>query len=141
MSRTVVLVYSGGLDTTVCIPLLREEYGFEHVVTVTVDVGQPREDIADAAERAKILGTEHYTVDAKAMFVEHFCWPAVRAKNGHPAPYGVRFFQIGNETYEFSEKAMVSAGLGLSYPEGVADWYVQCLAAYIDRMREVALGE
>ncbi|RMH09085.1 MAG: hypothetical protein D6697_04455, partial [Armatimonadetes bacterium] len=30
MSKTVVLVYSGGLDTTVCIPLLREEYGFEH---------------------------------------------------------------------------------------------------------------
>jgi argininosuccinate synthase len=73
MSRTVVLVYSGGLDTTVCIPLLREEYGFEHVVTVTVDVGQPREDIADAAERAKILGTEHYTVDARAEFAADYC--------------------------------------------------------------------
>ena len=63
--RTVVLVYSGGLDTSVCIPLMREEYGFDHVVTVTVDVGQPEEDLHIAEARAKALGTEHYTVDAK----------------------------------------------------------------------------
>ena len=35
---TVVLVYSGGLDTSVCIPMLREEYGYDRIVTVTVDV-------------------------------------------------------------------------------------------------------
>ena len=34
----VLLVYSGGLDTSVCIPLMREEYGYKKVVTVTVDV-------------------------------------------------------------------------------------------------------
>ena len=33
----VLLVYSGGLDTSVCIPLMRQEYGYKHVVTVTVD--------------------------------------------------------------------------------------------------------
>ncbi|MFB6194256.1 MAG: argininosuccinate synthase domain-containing protein, partial [Halobaculum sp.] len=38
---TVVLAFSGGLDTTVCVPLLKEEYGYEEVVGVTVDVGQP----------------------------------------------------------------------------------------------------
>jgi argininosuccinate synthase len=81
--RKVVLVYSGGLDTSVCIPLMREEYGFDHVITVTVDVGQPEEDIRQAEERAKSLGTEHYTVDAKEMFVEHFCWPAVRANGDY----------------------------------------------------------
>ena len=53
---TVVLVYSGGLDTSVCIPLMREEYGFDHIVTVTVDVGQPAEDIRLAAERAEEVG-------------------------------------------------------------------------------------
>jgi argininosuccinate synthase len=87
MARTVVLVYSGGLDTTVCIPLLREAYGFEHVVTVTVDVGQPREDIADAEARAQILGTEHYTVDACAVFARDYCLPAVKANadyQGYP---------------------------------------------------------
>ena len=81
--RTVVLVYSGGLDTSVCIPLMREEYGFDHVVTVTVDVGQPAEDIRQAEERARALGTEHYTVDAKAEFVEQYCWPAVRANGDY----------------------------------------------------------
>lgn len=81
--RKVVLVYSGGLDTSVCIPLMREEYGFDHVITVTVDVGQAREDIKQAEDRAKSLGTEHYTVDARAMFVEHFCWPAVRANGDY----------------------------------------------------------
>ena len=55
--RKVVLVYSGGLDTSVCIPLMREEYGFEHVITVTVDVGQAREDIAQApANDANAVG-------------------------------------------------------------------------------------
>lgn len=81
--RKIVLVYSGGLDTSVCIPLMREEYGFDHVITVTVDVGQPQEDIRQAAERAESLGTEHYTIDAKEMFVEHFCWPAVRANGDY----------------------------------------------------------
>jgi argininosuccinate synthase len=81
--KKIVLVYSGGLDTSVCIPLMREEYGFDHVITVTVDVGQPQEDIQEAAARARSLGTEHYTVDAKEMFVEHFCWPAVRANGDY----------------------------------------------------------
>ncbi len=81
--RTIVLVYSGGLDTSVCIPLMREEYGFEHVITVTVDVGQPAEDIRQAEERARGLKTEHYTVDAKSEFVEQYCWPSVRANGDY----------------------------------------------------------
>lgn len=81
--RTVVLVYSGGLDTSVCIPLMREEYGFDHIVTVTVDVGQPREDVEQAEERARALATEHYTVDARDEFVRGYCWPAVRANGDY----------------------------------------------------------
>lgn len=81
--RTVVLVYSGGLDTSVCIPLMREEYGFERIVTVTVNVGQPAEDIAQAEERARALGTEHRTVDAREEFVRDYCWPAVRANGDY----------------------------------------------------------
>lgn len=84
---TVVLVYSGGLDTSVCIPLMREEYKFDRVVTVTVDVGQPREDVEQAEERARKLGTEHITVDARAEFVKDYCWPALKANadyQGYP---------------------------------------------------------
>lgn len=38
--ETVALAFSGGLDTTVCVPLLEEEYGYDEVIGVTVDVGQ-----------------------------------------------------------------------------------------------------
>ncbi len=76
--KTALIVYSGGLDTTVCIPLMRED-GFERIVTVTVDVGQPALDIRQAAERAEQLGAEHHLVDAKAEFAAEYCMPAIHA--------------------------------------------------------------
>ncbi len=79
----VLLVYSGGLDTSICIPLMREEYGYKEVITVTVDVGQEKSDILQAQEKAKIMGTTHFTVDAKEEFVEKFCWPAVKANGNY----------------------------------------------------------
>jgi argininosuccinate synthase len=86
--KTVVLVYSGGLDTSICIPLMREEYGYDRVVTVTVDVGQPKEDIAQAAEKAQAMKTEHYTVDAKEEFAKEFCFASVKA-NGYYQGYPI----------------------------------------------------
>ncbi len=65
----VVLSYSGGLDTTVAIFLLKERYGFDEVVTVTVDIGQPEEDVREAEERGKKYADKHYTIDAKRDFV------------------------------------------------------------------------
>ena len=65
--KTVVLVYSGGLDTSVCIPLMREEYGYERVVTVTVDVGQPKEDLAQAADKAKPMIAPAITARVRLM--------------------------------------------------------------------------
>lgn len=72
------IIYSGGLDTTICIPLMREQ-GFEKITTVTIDVGQPAEDIQQATERAKILRTDHFVVDAKAEFADEYCMPAIAA--------------------------------------------------------------
>lgn len=66
----VVLSYSGGLDTTVAIFLLKEKYGFDEVVTVTVDIGQPEEDVRKAEERGRKYADKHYTVDAKKEFVD-----------------------------------------------------------------------
>lgn len=76
MKRALV-IYSGGLDTTVCIPALREE-GFEEIHTVTVDVGQPQDDIKQAEDRAKILGAIQTTVNAKDRFANEFCVPAIQ---------------------------------------------------------------
>jgi argininosuccinate synthase len=82
----VALAFSGGLDTTVCVPLLEEEYGYDEVVGVTVDVGQPAEEFAEARETAEALGLEHHVVDAQAAFAE-LCLDAVRANatyQGYP---------------------------------------------------------
>jgi len=68
--KKVVLAYSGGLDTTVCIPLLREKYGFDEVITVTVDIGQPEDEIRKAEMRGKKYADKHYTIDAKKEYID-----------------------------------------------------------------------
>lgn len=73
----VVLAYSGGLDTSAILALLREK-GHE-VVTVTVSVGQ-EEELRGVEEKAYRLGAvEHYTVDATREFVEKYVSMAVKA--------------------------------------------------------------
>ncbi|TDA30889.1 MAG: argininosuccinate synthase [Archaeoglobi archaeon] len=66
----VVLAYSGGLDTTVCIFLLRERYGFDEVITATVDIGLPESELRRAEERGKRYADRHYTIDARKEFLE-----------------------------------------------------------------------
>ena len=86
MTSRVALAFSGGLDTTVCVPVLEEEYGYDEVVGVTVDVGQPDEEFEEARETAEALDLEHHVVDAKAEFAE-LCFDAVRANadyQGYP---------------------------------------------------------
>jgi len=83
---TVALAFSGGLDTTVCVPLLEEEYGYDEVIGVTVDVGQPEEEFAEAEETADALGLDLHVGDAKEDFAE-LCLDAVKANadyQGYP---------------------------------------------------------
>ncbi|PSQ38712.1 argininosuccinate synthase [Halobacteriales archaeon SW_10_66_29] len=82
----VALAFSGGLDTTVCVPLLKEKYGFDEVIGVTVDVGQPEAEFAEARETANALGVEHFVVDAREEFAE-LCLESVTANatyQGYP---------------------------------------------------------
>ena len=82
----VALAFSGGLDTTVCVPLLEEEYDYDEVIGVTVDVGQPASEFEEAEETAEALDLDHYVVDAKSEFAE-LCFDAVRANasyQGYP---------------------------------------------------------
>jgi len=83
LSGVIVLAYSGGLDTSVCIPLLRERYGFERVITVLTDVGQPKEDIERGNKRAEKLSDEHYVIDAKEEFVTDYIFPAIKANGSY----------------------------------------------------------
>ena len=79
----VVLAYSGGLDTSVCIPLLKERYGFDRIVTVLVDVGQPRSDIERGNRRAEVLADEHYIIDAREEFVRDYIFPLIKANGSY----------------------------------------------------------
>ena len=79
----VVLAYSGGLDTSVCIPLLNERYGFDKIITVLVDVGQPRSDIERGNRRAKQLADEHYVIDAREEFVKDYIFPLIKANGSY----------------------------------------------------------
>jgi argininosuccinate synthase len=74
----VVLAYSGGLDTSVAVAWLKEQYGAD-VVTLTVDVGggSLREGVE---RRAMSAGASRaYVVDARARFVTGFVWPHLQA--------------------------------------------------------------
>ena len=83
MSKKVVLAYSGGLDTSVCIPILKEEYGYDKVITVSVDVGQPRQEVLEAEQKAKKISDGHYTIDAKAEFVKDYIFPLIKANGDY----------------------------------------------------------
>jgi argininosuccinate synthase len=110
--KTVVLVYSGGLDTSICIPMMKEEYGYDHVVTVTVDVGQPQEDVAQAAEKAKVMGTEHYTIDAKAEFASEYCFRAIQANawyEGYPLSTSIARPLIAAKAVEIAKQVGATA--------------------------------
>src|SRR5512132_2646358 len=79
MSDRIVLAYSGGLDTSVCIGWLAEETGRE-VVAVALDLGQGGEDMEVIRQRALDCGAvEAVVVDAKDEFAEDFCRAALRA--------------------------------------------------------------
>lgn len=72
----VILAFSGGLDTSFCVPFLRETQGAE-VVTVIVNTGgASREALDEIGRRAKTLGAvDHIEVDARAsVFDEHVAW-------------------------------------------------------------------
>jgi argininosuccinate synthase len=67
---TAVLAYSGGLDTSCAIAWLREDYGFDEVVAVLVDVGQEG-DFSPAVERAKAAGASDVAVlDRRQSFAD-----------------------------------------------------------------------
>ncbi|KAL0371565.1 UNVERIFIED_CONTAM: Argininosuccinate synthase, chloroplastic [Sesamum angustifolium] len=75
----VVLAYSGGLDTSVIVPWLRENYGCE-VVCFTADVGQGLQELEGLEQKAKASGACQLVVkDLKEEFVKDFIFPCLRA--------------------------------------------------------------
>jgi len=88
MAKRVVLAYSGGLDTSVAVKWIGEEWGAE-VIALAVDVGQGVDDDWDTI-RARALAAgavEALVVDARAEFAEDFVTPALRANALYEGKY------------------------------------------------------
>ncbi|HIG64125.1 MAG TPA: argininosuccinate synthase [Methyloprofundus sp.] len=106
--KKVVLAYSGGLDTSVILKWLQDEYSCE-VVTFTADLGQG-EEVEPAREKAKSLGIkEIYIDDMREEFVRDFVFPMFRANTIYEGEYllgtaiarpliSKRLIDIANET-------------------------------------------
>jgi argininosuccinate synthase len=84
----VLLLYSGGLDTSVMLKWIQDSYGAE-VVCLTVNLGQPGEDYAVIEGKALQLGAlECHVVDAREQFAQEYLVPAIKANavygDGYP---------------------------------------------------------
>src|SRR5579864_2913009 len=79
MPRTIVLAYSGGLDTSIIVPWLREHYD-ARVICVAADIGQGAEELKGVREKAIASGAEEcYVEDLRLEYVRDFIWPTLRA--------------------------------------------------------------
>jgi argininosuccinate synthase len=77
--KKVALAYSGGLDTSIIIPWLKENYGCE-VVAVCGDIGQGDDELAGLEAKARKTGAaEVYVEDMREEFVRDYVWPLVRS--------------------------------------------------------------
>ena len=85
--RRVLLLYSGGLDTSVMLKWIQDRYDAE-VVCLTVNLGQPGEDYAVIEDKALRLGAlECHVVDARAEFAHEYVLPAIRANGLYGGGY------------------------------------------------------
>ena len=85
--KKVVLAYSGGVDTSVCIPYLKNEYGISEVVTFIADLGQG-DDLESIRQKALNSGATHSVIgNLVDNFVEKYAFPAIRTN----ALYGEKY--------------------------------------------------
>lgn len=80
--RKVVLLYSGGLDTSVMLKWIQDEYQAE-VIALTIDIGQQADDLEEIRKKALKLGAvKALVIDAKKEFAYHYIARGIKA-NGH----------------------------------------------------------
>lgn len=77
--KKIVLAYSGGLDTSIMIAWLKENYPSAEIIAVTVDVGQP-EDLSKIKNKALLSGAcKAYIVDAVDEFITKYLWNLIKS--------------------------------------------------------------
>ncbi len=78
-AKKVVLAYSGGVDTSVCIPYLKHEWGIDEVITLAADLGQGDELGPIQAKALKSGAVESLVEDATREFVTDYAFKAIKA--------------------------------------------------------------
>ena len=106
--KKVVLAYSGGLDTSVIIPWLKENYSNCEVIAMCADVGQG-DELAPVREKAiKSGASKVYIEDLTKEFVEEYVWPVLKAGSVYEGKYllGTSFARpiIAKRLVEIAEK-------------------------------------
>lgn len=85
--RKVVLLYSGGLDTSVMLKWIQDEYEAE-VVALTIDIGQQADDLEEIREKALKLGAvKAFVVDAKKEFAYNYLAKGIKANASYQGDY------------------------------------------------------
>jgi argininosuccinate synthase len=80
MPRTIVLAYSGGLDTSIIVPWLKEHYPGASVICVAADIGQGNAELSGVRAKALASGADEcFVEDLREEFVEQFIFPTLRA--------------------------------------------------------------
>ena len=87
MSNKIVLAYSGGLDTTVIIPWLKENYGDCEIIACCVDVGQCGENDGLEEKALKTGASKVYIVDAREEFMTDYIFPMLKANAVYEGKY------------------------------------------------------
>ena len=77
--KKVVLAYSGGLDTSIIIPWLKENYNNPEIIAVSADVGQGDELDGLEEKAIKTGASKLYVLDLKKDYVENYIWPCLKA--------------------------------------------------------------
>ena len=87
IARKVVLAYSGGVDTSVCIPYLKKEYGVEEVIAFAADLGQG-DELEKIKQKAISAGASESLIgNLIKPFVEDFAFPAIRSNALYQGKY------------------------------------------------------
>lgn len=81
--KKVALAYSGGLDSSLSVALLKRVYKAKEIVPITLDIGQGEEEIIESQKKAKVLGIEPIMVDMKNEFTKNWLIRAIHANSDY----------------------------------------------------------
>ncbi|MEB3312367.1 MAG: argininosuccinate synthase [Snowella sp.] len=107
-ANKVVLAYSGGVDTSVCIPYLKEEWGVKEIITLAADLGQG-DELGPIQEKALRCGAvESLVIDGKEEFARDYAFRSIQAnalyENRYPLSTALARPLIAKMLVEAAEK-------------------------------------